>query len=127
MLQSNQPYQRVDDGVGAGFVAGSVVGAAAGGAAHRWGYQGISALKNLNSDIGSGRHDRISAFYSGEKQKSMLDKVDRTEIRNEAALNKVDKLHAKTMRGGLKGMAAGYAGSILAGGVIGAGVDALNK
>lgn len=43
-MYSNQPYQKVDDGIGSGFIGGAVVGAAAVGGFHAGGRQLASAV-----------------------------------------------------------------------------------
>ncbi|CUB50613.1 hypothetical protein BN2127_JRS10_00124 [Bacillus subtilis] len=133
-LASNQPYQRVDDGIGAGFVAGGVVGAAAAGTAHKWGKQGIdafsqrSSLKTANSlanmlgakkNLKSGRAAAETITNAHKAQESK-------HARNMKVASKAEGLHNKAFGGGWKGKAIAYGGSVLAGGILGAGVDAMS-
>lgn len=121
MLASNQPYQRVDDGVGAGFVGGALAGGAAAGAAHKWGAKGLSALSNVNNNTALTRSMGTDGEYG-----SKYNKIARQHEAAGNGIQKASSLHKKGFAGGWKGKAAAYGGSVLAGGLLGAGLDAAN-
>lgn len=135
MMNSNQPFQRVDDGIGAGLVGGAVVGGAMAGAAHKWGQQGLEAGMNAsqsryskakntnatNQSLPNLSEDRRAA--STNKLRKAGDQHISAVSKGTAAQGALDKRFAK----GWKGRGATYAGSVLAGGIIGATADSLNN
>ena len=121
MLSSNQPYGRVDDGIGAGFVGGAVVGGAAAGAAHMWGKQGLNKIKGLNDNMALARVVDIPAAENAK-----VDKIASQHEKAGKAIAGAEKWRGKAFGGGWKGKAAAYGGSVLAAGLLGAGADYLN-
>jgi hypothetical protein len=129
MLSSNQPYSRVDDGVGSGFVGGALMGGAVAGAAHRWGQKGIQGMASRamdKRDYANSRMDRIPGDVGDSKSLNKharsVDRADRTV----SAAKSMSSLHNKGFGGGLKGKALAYGGSVIAGGLLGMGADALS-
>jgi hypothetical protein len=98
MMASNQPFRRVDDGIGSGLVGGAVVGGAMAG-----GFRAGGGL--LASKIASNRITGTSGARAGLKTM---------------------KAHNKLKGYGWKGKTMAYGGSILAAGLMGAGLDAMN-
>lgn len=132
MLASNQPYQRVDDGVGAGFIGGAVAGGAMAGSAHMWGAKGLSGLRSLN-DGALNKAERAvtnigprAGIGDMAKAASGLQKAQERHGKIGKVLDGSEKLHGKAFGGGWKGKALAYGGSVLAGGILGAGMDAMN-
>lgn len=125
MLASNQPYQRVDDGVGAGLVGGAVVGGALSAGAI---YGGSSAIRKLAMTDLSRTSKRATKVMDNptEKNVSKMKKfVDRAGTRQdmyEGASKYTNKLGQ--MSGKRKAMAIG--GSVIASSLLGAGIDNLN-
>lgn len=129
MLSSNQPYQRVDDGIGAGLIAGSVIGGAAAGATQMWGKEGINKIRGLSdgalnkaqkavSNIGpqAGIGDMTKAANNFNTVKTRHEKMG-------SVLDGAEKWRGKGFSGGWKGKSIAYGGSVLAGGLIGAAID----
>lgn len=133
-LASNQPYQKVDDGIGAGLIGGAVVGASLTGAAHRWGQQGIEGLRSSTKEYlqisqdgmnGTMAREGVSSAESLDAQRHHYKNVKQgTSVMK--GLHGADSLHNKAFSGGWKGKAAAYGGSILAGGILGGVGDAIN-
>lgn len=135
MLNSNQPYQRVDDGIGAGLVGGAVAGGAVAGATQMWGKQaiesGIGASQSRYSNIRSQNAvDQALPNLSPERREASQNRADKAGNRHigvvkggSKAIDGIDNRFSK----GWRGRGATYAGSVLAGGALGAGIDALNN
>lgn len=134
MMQSNQPYGRVDDGIGAGLVSGAVIGGAMAGATHRWGGRAIEGMKesarnsmrnsqnNMDSTMrreGVSSSDSIGAQRQHSKNVNKKQKVMK-------GLKGAEDLRGKGFGGGWKGKAVAYGGSVLAGSLLGAAGDAMN-
>lgn len=121
MLASNQPYQRVDDGVGAGFIGGALAGGAAAGAAHLWGDKGIKGLQSL-----SGKAGMAGAMTAADRNNhGISESISKATVKTHDGLGKTEGMRKKAFGGGWK-TAGVYAGSVLAGGLLGAGIDASN-
>ena len=128
MLSSNQPYQRVDEGVGSGLIAGGLIGGAAAGAAHKWGSQGLQSMGQNAMDRRAFANTMVDGMKDVGNSKT-FDKYAKQIDSADQKLNaykKLDKMHTKGFAGGWKGKAAAYGGSVLAGGLIGAGIDSAN-
>lgn len=133
-LASNQPYQKVDDGIGAGLLGGAVVGGALAGSAHRWGDKGIDGLRSMTKNRLQLSEDQMRGTMSREgvtssesigAQKSHYKNVNRgTSVMK--GLHGVEGLRNKGFGGSKWGKAAAYGGSILAGGILGGVGDAIN-
>lgn len=122
MLASNQPYKRVDDGIGAGFIGGALAGGAAAGAAHLWGDRGIKGLQSL-----SGKAGMAGARTAADRNnQGISESISKATIKTHDGLGKAAGMRKKAFAGGWKGKAAAYGGSVLAGGLLGAGIDAAN-
>lgn len=126
-LASNEPYGRVDEGVGSGLVGGAIIGGALGTGSI---YGGSSAL------------DRISQFDANRTNKSK-EKFEQINSPTESQVNKAERRlnHASGRQAGyamakdyadkLGGMGgksklATAAGVSVLGGLLGATVDGLN-
>ncbi len=99
MMYSNQPYQRVDDGIGSGLVGGAVVGAAALGGFHAAGRQ---MAKTVASNPLTG-------------------------VRGKGLASSIAEQHGKFKHMSGKRKALAYGGSVLAGSLLGGVTDALNN
>jgi hypothetical protein len=130
MLSSNQPYQRVSqENNGGGFIGGAVLGGGAAGLTH---LSTSNKGRKFTGGVARGIQDRTAGamvamnFHSEGKGKPISDK---TFNRQEKIMTGIDKgitksgaLAGKTNKfafGGKKRMAAAYAGSVLAGGLLG--------
>jgi hypothetical protein len=129
MLASNQPYQRVDDGIGAGFITGGIMGGAAAGATHLWGKKGIDAFRNsANGKLAESQKamDAVNGSTSLKDMKAAASSHQAVSSKHANAMKhagRADRIHAKSFGGSGKRKAAAYAGSVLAGGILGGFTD----
>lgn len=143
MLQSNQPYGRVDDGVGAGFIGGAVVGGVGyGAAAAGIGYKALKDSGKSFADLGQDLEDN-TAKYMGDRYQSRYQRakgkpIGETAAGNKAANRTIDSLisgmdEGKTKKVGKFAMGSskrrmiGQGASILGAGILGAGIDGANN
>lgn len=126
MMQSNKPYHRVDDGIGAGLVTGGLIGGAASAGAI---YGGGSALRGLMKADLSSMQKRSVKYMDNPTEKNnakmakMADRGKRRMSAYESAGKGVGKLAGMGGRG--KAMAIG--GSVIGAALAGAGIDKLNN
>lgn len=133
-LSSNQPYQQVDDGIADGFIKGSIVGGAAAGATHMFGAQGLNAMQDGMQSHLQRAENRLDAVQersgvdsrSARRLESEYEDTLRRTNRVSSGVTGLQSAHARGFGGGWKGRAASYGGSILAGGLLGAGSNYLN-
>lgn len=125
MLSSNQPYHRVDDGVGAGLVGGAVVGGALSAGTI---YGGSAAIRKVAmTDLNRASQRAVKVMDAPtEKNIAKMEKfVDRARTRQDMYTG-ASKFTSKLgqMSGKRKAMAIG--GSVIASSLLGAGIDHLN-
>lgn len=128
MLASNQPYRRVDDGIGAGLVGGAVMGGALSAGAIYGGTKGIDQLSKLDASMFKKASDKFSGLDSPtEKQSAKMDKK-RNRAAGRAAAYGVGMDHAQSL-GGMSGKrkAMAIAGSSVLGSLLGGAGDGLSK
>lgn len=129
-LASNQPYGRVDDGIGAGFIGGAIAGGSIAGAFHsdmgrRTAKMGMRGIKNSYKGNLMDLQNEVGMLPS-EKQQKKIDKLSKRVEQSAKATQGIDKIHSKAFKGGGWRTAGVYGGSVLAGSLFGMGVDALN-
>lgn len=129
MLTSNQPYQRVDDGIGAGLISGAVIGGATAGAFHSdMGRRVVKGTARNIKDVYKNKYTSLSdqaGMLPTDKQQKKLEKLDRRIATAASATQGVNKVHQKAFGSG-KRKAVSYAGSVLAGATLGGLTDGLN-
>jgi hypothetical protein len=126
MLQSNQPYQRVDDGVGAGLIGGAVVGAAGYGATA----YGLPKMKQtspslrMNNAGGSVNIDpNVLKGLSNDQRKKM---GVNSEFKKSSKPSRASQVN-KTLFGSGKRKAITAGASIIGSSIIGASIDGANN
>lgn len=128
MMQSNQPYQRVDDGIGAGLIGGAVVGGALAGGA----YFGLPHLRGRGKTVmssslkgGNVNIDPSVLKTLNAEQKAQMG-IDESFTERKLRGNKIGKkMHGKMFGSGRRAAVTGGI-SLLGGGIIGAGIDGMN-
>jgi hypothetical protein len=131
MMYANQPYQRVDDGVGSGFVGGALLGGGLAAGAHFGTASAISGLKKPLRNAAASAASSIASSYEAGVAPSAMQEA-RSTIANDRfdratrAGTAVKGYHKKIFGGGWKGKALAYGGAALGMGVLGMGADALN-
>ncbi|MEB2276924.1 hypothetical protein LAV82_23170 [Bacillus sp. ILBB4] len=127
MLSSNQPYHRVDDGIGAGVVAGSVIGGAAAGASHMWGGNLINGYRDKSSAAFANAKRDFNGAENKEAAMKDYQKANDKHTKQQTRAKNLSSAHSKGFSGGWKGKAAAYGGSVLAGGILGGFIDGANN
>lgn len=122
MLQSNMPYQRVDDGVGAGFIGGALAGGAVAGTAGFQVNRANAFFKDRKNNL-KDKHFEMKTMGASDYE---LSKVSKAITNNSKMRGSINNLH-KTTHGSGKRKAISIAGSVLAGGILGATIDAANN
>lgn len=124
MMQSNQPYGRVDDGIGAGLVGGAVIGGAT-TAAYQFGGKSVANFTASTADKLSASMAQKQLPFS---QGNIPGKVSQS-FANLANTGKdlSNALHTKSFVGSGKKKAVTYGASVLAGSLLGGIGDAMNK
>ncbi|UYX56237.1 hypothetical protein M3Y14_33845 (plasmid) [Bacillus thuringiensis] len=130
-LASNQPYQRVDNGITGGAIMGASIGAKAAGSAHLWGQKGIDAFRRSSATKTANSYSNMMNGASSNPQvANALKEGHAAQVSKHATNMKgafhAEKLHNKAFGGGWKSKAVAYGGSVLAGGILGAGVGAIS-
>lgn len=135
MLQSNQPYQRVDDGIGAGLIAGGLIGGAGAYAGNA--IASTKGMKNIYGSVAGAANSHKTRVESGQygTNNGFKDSFKTTMNAGNALSNEsIEALGdgkagkaAKFMYGSGKRRMAAAGGSILAGSVLGAGIDSANN
>jgi hypothetical protein len=136
MLQSNQPYQRVDGGIGAGLISGGLVGAAAIGGYH---WQGARLNNFLQSKAAMARSyeklakDDIAETkrYAGstavsDAQRNLASHMEKVAGRWGKMADRTSWAHGKMFGGGKWGKAISYGAGILGGALIGGAIDGMS-
>jgi hypothetical protein len=125
MLASNQPFQRVDDGIGAGLISGAVVGAAATYGMNR----GMNYLANrrFRGNPNADAYDNMANSIKHQQSRA------KWKARHASLFGGDQKLFHSNIHpvidkvGGMSRRAAITAGlGVLAGSIIGASIDAMN-
>ena len=127
--QSNNPYNSAHqqkDGLTNGAIIGGLIGAAGAGGAHLLNRGSKEAIKMMRDE----RRDMIkNARILGEQgaYEANKDKLKTAFADNKETTSKLRKYEKRTnvFGGGWKGKALGYGGSVVAGGLAVAGIDAL--
>lgn len=126
-MQSNQPYNRVDDGIGAGLIAGAAMGGVASGTAN------LTRRGATAASVGARNH--LAQKYTGleaeagmlpsEAQTKKLNKISKNMTRASNAEGLIGKAY-QTTHGSGKRKAITMAGSIIGGAIAGGTIDGLN-
>jgi hypothetical protein len=134
MLQSNQPFQRVDDGIGSGLVGGAVVGGAIhGGVGGLIGFKGSKAMGGLEK-VGE-QHARAMERFTNTMGNPSFKKAFAVSSRaqehvSRKMINSMDKGVLKNIAkhgyGSNKRRMISSGASVLGGALLGAGIDAAN-
>jgi|GEM_PF-2720692 len=132
VLASNQPYQRVDDGVGAGLVTGAILGKMAHGAVGMGlGYKAIQASGGIDALTERTTRDmeRFQRMTKTPKQQMFAG----IRVADRAARKAIDSMDdgllknvARTGYGSTKRAMISGGLSVLAGSILGASIDAMN-
>jgi hypothetical protein len=130
MMASNQPFGRVDDGIGAGLISGAVVGGAFAGGLHtnfarKSLKSGARSIKNNYRDKIFDLQDKAGMLPTEAQEKKLTSLKSKHKLASKLP-GGIDNLHNKAYGGGWKGKAVAYGGSVLAAGLIGAGLDSMN-
>jgi hypothetical protein len=131
MMLSNQPYYRVDDGLGNGMAYGALAGVAAMGTT-----QGVMfgmARREFNKARDAFVKSRMTPTLAlpapqgsveGTPTRALAPVHESTPPKVE--MGSAQQRYNKLFKRGLKGRALAYGGALLAGGLIGAATDAMN-
>ncbi len=110
MMQSNNPYKRVDDGIGAGLVSGAVIGGAAAAGFHRQG--GAIANRMATTPIRMGQTAGTGS---------------RMGPRMVQAGQRMGGFHAKNFGGSGRRKALAYGAAALGGAILGGSIDGMRN
>jgi hypothetical protein len=112
-LNSNQPYGRVDNGIGTGLMGGAIIGAAATAGAQFGGAMAVSKMRDYKATL------RDRAAFTGSD-------LDRNRYENlTKATHKVNGYRKAAFGSGWR-KAVSYGVGALAGAAIGGAIDANN-
>jgi hypothetical protein len=152
MLASNQPYQRVDDGIGAGLVSGAILGGGAVAGA-RYGMKPLADMigKNANTNLQKGFADQARQMSKMDSTNEEIDKAYKDYTKGKEGSRKAairsgmnstyntmfkntkplfeTKSENKFIKGaaGINRRTAITSGlGVLAGGILGGSIDAMN-
>lgn len=133
-MQSNQPYNRVDNGIGAGIVGGAALGAAGAGALLGAGL-GEGKLHSMNTSVSASRRSsavnkqakRLSSGKSSNlnKMEKQMNNIAKTNARVSSGISGAGNLSRKAFGSGKSRLITGSA-SILGGALIGGVTDKMN-
>lgn len=125
-LASNEPYQRVDDGIGEGLVAGAVAGAAAIGGAKMILPRIPQTVKTakIDNDLGSINIDESVLKKLTDEQKAAMGIPK--NLKAGSRPSRAAELNKSLFGSGRRRAAIAAGVSVLGGALIGAGLDALN-
>lgn len=124
-MQSNEPYHRIEnDSVWSGAMIGGAIGGAAAGATQLWGDKGLNAFGDYRQNKADANYNKVMGdIGSTAEQKRNADQ------RMKTAKDLPNKLKGYRNKGFGSGKAKtlSYAGSVIAGGLGGMAIDAMNK
>lgn len=124
-LNSNEPYQRVDDGIGNGLIAGGIIGAAAYGGA----YVGLPRMKqtepvlSMKNNAGSINIDPSLLKKMTDEQKAKMGIDD--SFKESTRPSQAARLHKTIFGSGIKRAAIAGGVSVLGGAILGGTIDAM--
>lgn len=121
MLASNQPYQRVDDGIGAGVITGGVIGGAMAATAGVQKNLAVAGLRKQRNGL-KDKHFDMSAQGASPYD---LNKVSHKITNNAKAVGYIKDAYKTTHGSGMR-KAGAIASSVIAGGILGGIGDAIN-
>lgn len=131
-MQSNQPYNRVEeDSVWSGAAIGAGIGGAAAGATHMWGEKGFNAInekgrKRASSKTNGKMEEALKNNANASVKKELTKESNGINHKYNNRKDSFSKNHNKAFGSGTsKGLA--YGASILAGGLTGGIIDSINN
>lgn len=116
MMYANKPYQKVDDGVGAGLISGALVG---GGLTAGMQFGANSAARGVRGVTGNALRGAIAGGGSTRG----YSKMHRGSVKTHAGIKAINK--SAFGHGGMR-TAGAYIGAAAIGGLIGMAADGLN-